>query len=119
MYTITKRFDFEASHRLGGLPEGHKCSRMHGHSYRVEIVLESEQLDERGFVVDYGELKPLGDLIDRRFDHCHLNDFILQPTAENIARTLYEFAVMRWPQTVAVRVSETAKTWATYQPKRN
>lgn len=117
MFEITKQFSFQASHQLIGLPEEHPCGRLHGHSYRVEIVLASERLDERGFIVDYGELKPLKEMLDLHFDHRHLNDFIEQPTAENIARTLYEFAKLRWPQTIAVRVSETSKTWAEYRER--
>ena len=56
-YRIAKRFRFEAAHQLGGLPPNHPCSRLHGHSYAVELVLAGG-LDARGFVVDYGDLAP-------------------------------------------------------------
>lgn len=115
MYTISKQFSFDASHQLTGLPEGHKCTRLHGHTYRVEVVLQSETLNEVGFVVDYGDLKPLKDYIDHRLDHRHLNDvFSFQTSAENIARHLYDFCKQHWPQTAKIRVSETPKTWAEY-----
>jgi 6-pyruvoyltetrahydropterin/6-carboxytetrahydropterin synthase len=64
VYRISKQFSFETSHRLSLLPETHKCSRLHGHHYVVEVVLESEELDRYGFVRDYGELRPLKDFID-------------------------------------------------------
>lgn len=117
MYTIQKEFAFSASHQLGGLPDGHQCSRLHGHNYLVHVVLQSNKLDERGFVVDYGDLKPFKEYIDTCVDHRHLNDvFPFQTTAENMARHFYEWCVQRWPETSAVGVSETPKTWAVYQP---
>lgn len=115
MYSISKQFSFEASHVLRDMPPGHKCGRMHGHSYRVEIVLQSDALDYRGFVRDYGDLSALKDYIDNRLDHHHLNDIIEDnPTAENIARHLYGICKAIWSETKMVRVSETAKTWAEY-----
>lgn len=115
MYTIQKRFEFSASHQLNGLPEGHQCARLHGHNYIVEVVLQSDALNAVGFVVDYGELKPLKEYIDRTFDHRHLNDVLpFQTSAENIAEHLYQWCKNRWPETSAVRVSETSKTWAEY-----
>lgn len=115
MYRIEKEFSFEASHRLEGMPEGHQCARLHGHSYRVRVVLAADTLDGRGFVVDYGDLKPFRDYIDQNLDHRHLNDVLsFQPSAENIAKHLFGWCHGRWPQTVEVWVSETAKTWASY-----
>jgi 6-pyruvoyltetrahydropterin/6-carboxytetrahydropterin synthase len=117
LYTISKRFNFSASHIIEGLPEGHQCSQLHGHNYVVEVVLAAEQLDVVGFVVDYGELKPLKQIIDTELDHRHLNDVLPgATTAETIARFLFDRARALWPQTVAVRVSETPTTWAEYRP---
>lgn len=56
MYTIAKTFGFSASHQLDYLPEGHKCKRLHGHNYKVTLVLRAEQLDENHFVRDFGHL---------------------------------------------------------------
>lgn len=119
MYRITKEFSFEASHRLSHLPPDHKCNRLHGHSYRAEVVLESRELGADGFVRDYGELDSLKSFIDERLDHRHLDDVLpegMVSSAENLARFLYEFSAERWPEVVAVRVSETPKTWAEYRP---
>ena len=117
MYTITKRFEFSASHRLDHLPDEHQCVRLHGHNYIVEVELRSHDLDPRGFVVDYGDLKPLKEYIDGTLDHRHLNDVLpFRTTAENLAKHLYLWCSAYWPQTVAVSVSETPKTWARYTP---
>lgn len=116
MYTITKQFHFSASHSLDGLRDEHPCARLHGHNYIVEVVLQSETLNEVGFIVDYGDLKPFKQYLDDALDHRHLNDlFEFQTSAENITRYLYEWCKERWPQTVAVRVSETLQTWAEYR----
>lgn len=117
MYKITKQFQFSASHILEGLVEGHKCGRLHGHNYIVELELQSFRLDDTGFVIDYGDLSPFKQYIDENLDHRHLNDIMKnQTSAENLARFLYDRAKERWSQVTAVRVSETAKTWAEYRP---
>jgi 6-pyruvoyltetrahydropterin/6-carboxytetrahydropterin synthase len=116
MFTIAKQFYFSASHTLDTLPEDHPCSQLHGHNYIVELVLQSDTLDEHGFVVDYLALKPFKDYIDREFDHHHLNDVLpFSTSGEYIAQHLYHWAKQRWKQVLAVRVSETPKTWAEYQ----
>jgi 6-pyruvoyltetrahydropterin/6-carboxytetrahydropterin synthase len=116
MYQITKRFEFSASHQLKELAPNHPCARLHGHNYIIEVVLQAETLNPVGFVVDYGDLVTLKHYIDSQLDHRHLNDVILgQPSAENIAKHLFDWCKSRWPQIVAVRVSETPKTWAEYR----
>lgn len=115
-FEIEKEFHFSASHQLEHLPANHQCARLHGHNYKVVVVLGSEQLNEDGFVVDYGELKDLKTYIDDVLDHRHLNDiFDFYTTAENMARFLYDFCKSRWKETIEVKVSETPKTWATYK----
>ncbi len=119
MYLIRKQFSFSASHQLVNLPADHPCTRLHGHNYIVEIVLRAGQVDARGFVVDYLDLKPFKTYIDDEIDHRHLNDlFDFQTSAENLAKHLFDWARLRWPQVVAVRVSETPKTWAAYWDER-
>lgn len=84
-------------------------------------MLQSPELNEDGFVRDYGELEPFKALIDGKLDHRHLNDVMDGVTsAESLAYFLYEFASHLWPEVVAVRVSETPKTWAEYraEPRR-
>lgn len=118
MYQISKQLAFSAAHHLHGLRPDHPCSRPHGHNYIVEVVLACPVLDNTGFVVDYNDLAPLKQYIDSTLDHQDLNQVLapMQTSAENLARHLYEWCRDRWPQTVAVRVSETPKTWAEYRP---
>lgn len=122
MFTITKEFGFEAAHYLRGLPDGHQCARLHGHSYRVQVVLEAQTLDDRGFVRDYGDLSLVKAFLDSVFDHRCINEVaekfreLRQPTAENIARFLFMQFGECWPELTAVRVSETGQTWAEYRP---
>jgi 6-pyruvoyltetrahydropterin/6-carboxytetrahydropterin synthase len=93
----------------------HPCARTHGHNYVVEVSLKAPTLDETGFVLDYGDLKPFKEYIDSTLDHRHLNDVLpFQPSAENLARHFFDWCKARWPQTAAVRVSETPKTWSEY-----
>ena len=118
MYRITKEFHFSASHQLKDLPDDHQCARLHGHNYVVLIELASAQLTQHGFVRDYLELAPLKAYIDHDFDHWHLNDTLGDDmvTAERLARHFFDWCKARWPETSAVRISETPKTWAEYRP---
>ncbi len=121
-FTIAKRFSFSASHVLTAVPADHKCRRLHGHNYEVEIVCAADELDARGMVVDYFDLDPVKRFIDETVDHRHLNDVVLgEPTAERLAWWLYESLTGTLPtavgeRVVAVRVYETPTTWAEYRP---
>ena len=119
MYQISKQFTFSASHQLLNLPQDHPCHRLHGHNYVVEAVLESESLNQYGFVRDYNELDELKNYIDENLDHRHLNEVFGHDdtTAENLAHFLYDWAKQKWPEVTAIRVSETPKTWAEFRPK--
>jgi 6-pyruvoyltetrahydropterin/6-carboxytetrahydropterin synthase len=122
MFAIGKSFTFEAAHHLDGLPEGHKCARPHGHSYRAEVILESETLTGPGFVADFATLMPVKAFLDSQWDHRCLNEVLAtcQPTCENLARYLFEWCRANLDGqaarlVVAVRVSETSATWAEYR----
>jgi 6-pyruvoyltetrahydropterin/6-carboxytetrahydropterin synthase len=121
MWRIGKQFTFDASHQLPGLPEGHKCGRLHGHTYTVEVVLQGDTLAEPGFVTDFGDLAPFGRYLDDQLDHRHLNDVLggEVPTSERLARYLAEWierhlAGALGGRLAAVRVSETPSSWAEY-----
>lgn len=119
MYKISKQFAFSASHILEGLSEDHPCARMHGHNYVVTVHLKSKELNEVGFVRDYRALSIIKDYIDNTLDHRHLNDILdVNPTAENIARELYNRFVQDIPEIYAIEVSETPKTSAIYEADR-
>jgi 6-pyruvoyltetrahydropterin/6-carboxytetrahydropterin synthase len=131
MYRLRKSFKFEASHQLEGLPEGHQCGRLHGHSYEFTVFLIGSELMEEGWLVDFGELRVIKSFIDDHLDHRHLNDILGQPTSENLAKWLFGVVNMmllnelsgydvdpsaHHPDLVLekVRVSETDKTYAEY-----
>jgi 6-pyruvoyltetrahydropterin/6-carboxytetrahydropterin synthase len=117
MFRITKEFHFSASHRLSHLPVDHQCARLHGHNYIILVELAAPSLNADGFVRDYHELGPFKDYVDESFDHQHLDDILGIPsTAENLARHFYDWCKAHWPETAAVKVSETPKTWAEYRP---
>lgn len=113
IYTIGKTFEFAASHQLSQLPEDHKCKRLHGHNYTVEIVVAADRLDPNGFVIDYADFDPVKRLIDGRLDHRHLNDLIEVPTAEILADYLFQTLTLVYDGLVSVTVRETPKTFAT------
>lgn len=119
-FRISKEFHFSASHRLDGLAEGHPCGRLHGHNYVVALELSAgpDGLDPTGFVRDYGDLSEFSRWLDDDVDHRHLNDLLTDrnPSAENLARWLYERWLPRFPELSSVRISETPKTWAEYRP---
>lgn len=115
-YTISKDFHFSASHQLGGLPDEHPCSRLHGHNFIVRVTLQSDTLTPVGFVVDYNDLKPFGKWLDDSFDHRHLNDCVpFNPTSENMTKYIYEKMEQMQLPVAEVWWSETPKTWACYR----
>jgi len=117
MFTISKEFHFCASHQLTGLASNHQCARLHGHNYILVAVLAGEELNNVGFIRDYGELDQIKKYIDKHLEHRHLNDvFDANPTAENMARLLFNRFSETYPELIAIRLSETPKTWAEYRP---
>jgi len=119
LLTISKEFAFSASHQLSHLPTDHPCSRLHGHNYVVslELACQAAELTETGFVRDYRDLADFKKWLDAEVDHRHLNDVIVgrNPSAENIAIWIYEIWCRRLPELTRIRISETPKTWATYE----
>lgn len=116
MFTISKVFECCSSHVLTGLAKEHPCSRLHGHNYSIKVILESETLNEVGFIVDYRALDYIKKWVDETMDHKHLNDvFDFNPTAENMANHIYQIFKLSLPQLKAVEVSETPKTNARFE----
>jgi len=89
---IFKVFHIEAAHRLPNLPETHKCSRLHGHSFRVEIHITGAVEKEHGWVVDFGDLKKAFKPLYEQLDHHYLNEVegLENPTSENLARWIWQ-----------------------------
>ncbi len=113
---ITQAFSFEAAHRLPKVLPSHRCHRMHGHSYRVELQLEGAVDRETGFVVDFFDIEAaFGPVLDQMDHHC-LNEVggLENPTAENIAIWIWEKIKTELPLLSAVTVYETGDCWAEY-----
>lgn len=89
---IIKTFRFEAAHALPNVPVEHKCSRLHGHSYRVDIHVEGEVDARLGWVMDYGDLKRLVEPVLGPLDHCDLGKVpgLGNSTSENLAKFLWD-----------------------------
>lgn len=114
---ITQAFTFEAAHRLPHVPLTHRCHRMHGHSYRIELCLEGPVDAHTGFVVDFFDVEAAFSPLLLQLDHYCLNDVegLENPTAENIAIWIWNRIKPAVPQTSAVVVYETPECWAEYE----
>lgn len=111
---ICRRWKFAAAHLLPKVPAGHKCSRLHGHNYTVDVVVQGDVGDD-GMVCDYADLDTIWRPIAGLLDHRYLNDVegLLNPTSENIAAWILErFVRSSRVLVVKVRVAETKKSWA-------
>jgi 6-pyruvoyltetrahydropterin/6-carboxytetrahydropterin synthase len=119
-YIIGRQFTFAAAHHLEQLPPGHKCSRIHGHTYTVEVQLTAEDLDSADMVCDFNDLHLVRNYIDSTLDHRDLNQLLtIQPSCERIAEHVYQWCRDNLPAgqlVTAVRVSESPRTWAEYRP---
>ncbi len=115
---ITKAFEFAAAHHLPHVPPGHKCGRVHGHSYRVIIGLEGPLDPALGWVQDYGEVKAAFRPLRLRFDHADLNEIpgLENPTAERLAIYIYDALKTALPLLADVTVCESPNNEATYRP---
>jgi 6-pyruvoyltetrahydropterin/6-carboxytetrahydropterin synthase len=114
---LVREYRFEAAHRLPRLPASHKCHRLHGHSFRFEVVLEG-QVDERiGFLIDFGEVDEIVAPIVARLDHYYLNEIegLDNPTSEILAAWLWQKLRPGLPQLTAVTVAETCDARCTYR----
>jgi 6-pyruvoyltetrahydropterin/6-carboxytetrahydropterin synthase len=114
--SLTKTIHFEAAHWLPTFPEGHKCRRMHGHSFVVDVVVEGEVDEGRGYLMDFGEIKKAVAPIEDRLDHRLLNEIegLENPTAELLARWIYDRVKPSLPLLSRVRVRETCTTSVEY-----
>jgi len=87
---IFREFSFEAAHLLPYVPEGHKCGRLHGHSFRVEVHLSGE-VGANGMVMDFADLSAAVRPLLDQLDHRYLNeiDGLENPTSENLVRWMW------------------------------
>jgi len=113
---IYKAFTIEAAHRLPNLPDDHKCSRLHGHSFRIEIHVSGDVDEATGWVIDFSDIsrafKPLFECLD----HHYLNDIegLENPTSENMAKWVWQKLEPSLPLLTSVVIQETCTAGCIY-----
>ncbi len=113
---IYKEFSFEAAHRLPNVPPGHKCARLHGHSYRIRIYLEGPVQPETGWVADFATISAALRPVIAQLDHYYLNEIqgLENPTSENLARWLWQRTRSDLPLLSKIMVLETCTSACIY-----
>ena len=112
---IWKSYRFEAAHFLPGVPPTHKCSKNHGHSYKIRVAVFGKPDPKTGFVMDYGDISEVVKrLVVNRLDHTTLNDIIKNPTAELLAIWIWNRLKQEIPNLEQVEVQETDTSGALY-----
>ena len=111
---IFKLFHLEAAHRLPNVPPGHKCARLHGHSFAVELSVGGEPGADTGWIMDFADLKKAFQPLYDQLDHHYLNDIegLENPTSENLARWIFRRLEPRLPGLDKVVVHETCTSGA-------
>ncbi len=114
---IYREFTFDAAHCLSALPDTHRCSALHGHTFSVTVHLEGETDPEMGWVRDYGEIKEICSPVIEILDHSYLNDVpgLENPTSENIAVWLWNRIKPGLPELSMIEVKETPGTGCRYR----
>lgn len=113
---IFKCFTVEAAHKLTGVPEGHKCSRLHGHSFNIEIHVSGEVIEEQGWVMDFSDIKAIFKPIYNQLDHHYLNEIegLENPTSENLAKWIWQKLKPELPMLSKVVIRETCTSGCVY-----
>lgn len=114
---IYKEFMFEAAHRLPNVPEGHRCARLHGHSWKGTIYVRGEIGEHTGWVMDYAEIKRIFAPIYDQLDHNYLNDIegLENPTSEVVAIWIWRQLKPLLPSLSKVLINETCTSGCIYQ----
>ena len=113
--SITRRYRFAAAHFLPKVPDGHKCKRMHGHNYELEVTI-IDDVSQSGFIIDFWDLDKIISQLIELVDHRTLNDIdgLENPTAELIAEWFVSKIMTHWPELGLnrVRIYEERDCWA-------
>ncbi len=114
---LIREFTFEAAHRLPNVPAGHKCARLHGHSFRIEIICEGPIDPQTGWLIDFADIKKGFDPILDQLDHHYLNEVegLENPTAENLARWIWIRLKPQLSPLTQLNVAETCTSRCEYQ----
>ena len=114
---LARRFAFEAAHRLPEAPEGHKCRRLHGHSFKVGLVCEGEVDSRTGWLIDFADIRAAFEPIRDKLDHRYLNEVegLENPTAEVLARWIWRRVKPGLASLAEVSVEETCMARCMYR----
>jgi 6-pyruvoyltetrahydropterin/6-carboxytetrahydropterin synthase len=114
---LRKSFQIESAHRLPNVPPGHKCARLHGHSWVIEIVLEGPVGEETGWVMDFADVKAAFRPVFDQLDHHYLNDIpgLENPTSERLAVWIWERLKPVLPLLSEVVIAETCTSRCVYR----
>lgn len=114
---IYKQFSLESAHRLPNVPEGHKCARLHGHSFLVSLWISGPVAEPQGWVQDFADIKTAFKPIYDRLDHHYLNDIpgLENPTSENLARWIWQELKPRLPLLSKIEINETCTSGCVYR----
>ena len=114
---IFKEFTVEAAHRLPHVPPGHKCGRLHGHTFRIAVHVVGDLDPTRGWVIDFADIKGIFNPIYEQLDHHYLNEVegLENPTSENLARWIWGRLKHDLPQLSRVEVRETCTSGCIYR----
>ena len=114
---IFRVFQIEAAHFLPNVPPGHKCSRMHGHSFRIAVHVSGKPGAETGWVLDFSDLKRAFQPLFEQLDHRCLNDIdgLENPTSEHLARWIWVRLIPALPDLSKVVVQETCSAGCIYR----
>ena len=114
---LFKAFTLEAAHRLPHVPDGHKCARLHGHSFRIEVHVEGEVDPHTGWVMDFADIKRAFQPLYDQLDHHYLNDIegLENPTSEVLARWIWDRLKPQLPLPSEILVHETCSSGCRYR----
>jgi len=114
---IYNEFTFDSAHYLPNLPEGHKCRRLHGHTYTIRIFVKGKVDKILGWVIDFGDIEKVSRPIIDELDHMLLNDIdgLENPTCENIARWVWQRLKISIPGLSKVIVKESTSAGCIYE----
>ena len=114
---IWKEFTFEAAHKLPHLPDDHKCTRLHGHSFRVRIYVTGQPDPDRGWVTDFADIKRAFAPVLAQLDHYYLNeiDGLENPTSELLAKWIWQRLKPGLPILSKVEIAETCTCGCVYK----
>jgi 6-pyruvoyltetrahydropterin/6-carboxytetrahydropterin synthase len=114
---LVKEFRFEAAHRLPRVPAEHKCARLHGHSFRIEVHVKGPVNPDTGWLMDFADLQQAFAPLMDQLDHHYLNDIpgLENPTSEHLARWIWIRLKPRLPQLSQITVHETCTSRCVYR----